>query len=186
MNQQQYTHRLLGAIVLLSLAIIFIPMVLNLDRRDILPTGDDNIPEMPEKVSTLVYKLDRDGVFKSADQPPSLNSSNNDQDANSVNPVTQTAIASAPAAPEVDVAADGATMVWMVQIGTFSRERNATALMNKLRKKDYATFLDSYESEGETLWRLKVGPEMSVKRAETLKHELEKETGLKGLLVRHH
>ncbi|MDH5377957.1 MAG: SPOR domain-containing protein, partial [Gammaproteobacteria bacterium] len=80
---------------------------------------------------------------------------------------------------------DGATLVWMVHLGEFPKEAAATEMRDKLRRMNFPTFHESYEKDGKKLWRLRVGPEMSVKRAEALKVRVEKASGLTGKLIRH-
>ena len=183
MDRISITQRVLGGLVLLSLVAIFVPWLFDLSQINPAEKSQlGDIPGMPDNVKQIIYRLDKPGVrFEEEDTHPSpvtvkgmVSSSDAEGEAGS---------AKSSVAPTV---IDGATTVWMIQIGTFGKEANALKLRNKLRKEQYPTYLDSYKnSQGDMLWRLKVGPEMSVKRAEELRAKLERDTGLKGLLVQH-
>lgn len=183
MDRISLTQRVLGGLVLLSLVAIFLPWLFDLSQ--INPNQDSrlgDIPDMPENVKQIVYRLDKPGVkFESEDTHP---------DETSVKGLVSVEKSTEDLAQQIDKAPaptlDGATTVWMIQIGTFGKEANAKRLRDKLRKAQYPTYLDRHTTrKGDVLWRLKVGPEMSVKRAEELRARLERDTGLKGLLVQH-
>ena len=72
---------------------------------------------------------------------------------------------------------------YVVQLGSFSVEKNATSLRDKLRSKGYASFVESFERNGKTSYRVRVGPELTPELAEKLKEKLKAETKISGLVM---
>jgi DedD protein len=72
---------------------------------------------------------------------------------------------------------------WIVQLGSFSKEKNAIKLRDSLRKNGHASFVEAYERSGKTSYRVRVGPELTRELAEELKKQLKKETKLDGLVM---
>ncbi|WP_455202448.1 SPOR domain-containing protein [Kaarinaea lacus] len=72
---------------------------------------------------------------------------------------------------------------WVVQLGSFSVEKNALKLRDKLRKNGHASFVEAYERNGKTSYRVRVGPELTRELAGELKIKLKKETRIDGLVM---
>jgi DedD protein len=72
---------------------------------------------------------------------------------------------------------------WVVQLGSFSVEKNALKLRNKLRNNGHASFVEQYKHDGKTSYRVRVGPEQTRELAEQLKTRLKDETKLNGLVM---
>ena len=110
-------------------------------------------------------------------------------------PVTQSATTTQPAAkkpqptpaPEEKVATTPKkppiVSGWVVQLGSFSMEKNAIRLRDSLRKNGHASFVEAYERAGKTSYRVRVGPELTKELAEELKKQLKQETKLDGLVM---
>ncbi|MDH5545950.1 MAG: SPOR domain-containing protein [Gammaproteobacteria bacterium] len=199
MDNISFVQRILGAIILLSLAIIFVPMILEQENDINENIRGTNIPSMPDNVATVVFQLDNEGVFRSLKEqvkegkPVSIREAlenehrvlpaqdNNAQKTNATEEATNK-----PRIQESTVVTEGAAMTWMVQLGSFSSEKNALELRDRLRKADYPAYLRERKNEaGKTIWQVRVGPELSAKKAVELKQRLESTTGLESLVVRH-
>jgi len=161
MDRAALAQRVVGAVVLVSLAVIFLPMLLQSgdDKEEV---AGSHVPPVPERVSTLVFKRDERGVFQAAApiEPPAVVSSG---------------------APSASAPGDA----WMIQLGSFASEAAATALREKLRAKHYPTYVERAQEGTVESWKVKVGPELSQSNAQALKLKLEKEMGLKAVLVKH-
>jgi DedD protein len=72
---------------------------------------------------------------------------------------------------------------WSVQVGSFSEQKNALSLLNKLRNSGFAAFKASATSGGDRVFRVMVGPEFNRKRAERLLARLRKQENLQGIVV---
>jgi DedD protein len=71
---------------------------------------------------------------------------------------------------------------WYIQAGSFSRKENALTLFETLRKQQLPVVLETVQGTNGVLYRLKVGPELSRKRASDIKAKLEKQK-IKSMLI---
>ncbi len=94
-----------------------------------------------------------------------------------------------PAAPSssarTEPSSDSALMAWAVQVGSFSEHENATTLRDQLRAAGFAAFEERAISDGEEVYRVKVGPEFNRARAEDLQARLRVQQDLQGIVVSH-
>ncbi|MGZ8135901.1 MAG: SPOR domain-containing protein [Methylococcaceae bacterium] len=67
---------------------------------------------------------------------------------------------------------------WYIQAGSFSKKENALSLMETLKKQGLPVILETKDS----LYRLKVGPELDKKRAIAMKAKLDKQN-IKNILI---
>lgn len=74
---------------------------------------------------------------------------------------------------------------YVVQLGSFSIERNATQLRDKLRKAGHASFVEKYTRNSKTSYRVRVGPELTRELAEQLKATLKEQTKINGFIVKY-
>ena len=91
-------------------------------------------------------------------------------------PAPEEKVATAPKKPPI-------VSGWVVQLGSFSKEKNALRLRDSLRKNGHASFVEAYERAGKTSYRVRVGPELTKELAEELKKQLKQETKLDGLVI---
>jgi len=71
---------------------------------------------------------------------------------------------------------------WIVQVGSFGKPENATALVTKLKQAGFTTFTRSgSNSQGQTMTSVVVGPELKKERLENRLADLEQITGVSGL-----
>jgi DedD protein len=76
---------------------------------------------------------------------------------------------------------------WVVQTGSFTGESNARMLADKLRKANFAAFVEVVPGEsGGSVYRVRVGPELNRSRAEQIRTQIENAVGVKGIIVPHH
>ncbi len=195
MDSLSFTQRMLGAIVLLSLAIIFIPMLLEKESEISGGITGTNIPAMPENVSTLVFQMDGDGLFKALNKQKdqgretsileALKDTNTEIPLFSEESIPDTVEPHANA--EVILQADKKeALAWMVQIASFRSEKNANRLRDRLRTLNYPTVVKKRSGSKGDIWAVRVGPELTLDKAKQLKKGLKSETDLEGLILRHH
>lgn len=193
-------QRLVGAIVLVSLGVIFIPMLLTERGEDDPLFLSSNIPPKPERVapptsSKLIEteikvpelkrvvidvptqeapsEIDEKIVVAKADEPKLVEPEK---------PVVKTEVP-----VEKGTTKDDAKYAkrWVVQVGSFGKESNALSLRDRLRKQGFTTFVEAVEGKKGTIYRVRLGPELTVVKAEKLRDKLLKETKLKGLVVQY-
>ncbi len=150
-------RRLVGATVLVSLIVIFVPMLL--EGEPVVEVGifKSNVPtQTDDDFSSRVLPLASTVVT-----PAPL-----------IDDRTEEAEASAkpkkPSKPRVGLSA------WVIQVGSFSNRDNAEGLVEKLQAKKFPAFLEQTEVEGKTLFRVRVGPEIDEKLAQKLLKNLNK------------
>jgi cell division septation protein DedD len=72
---------------------------------------------------------------------------------------------------------------WIVQLGIYANEANATSLQAKLKQAGVATTLLRPQEPGKP-FRLQTAPVASKEKAETLRKRLEKDLDVKGIVKR--
>ena len=201
-------HRIVGAVVLVALAVIFIPLLLS-DRPPEPEAVDPTGMAKPE-TKTVVIPVTPPGT-KPAAAPAAPSVSDAGKSAASktvVVPVAPSAevpaapavapipeSASLPNKPEAESkpaksakasapakAAPAASGGWTVQVGAFSQLDNAKRLQEKLKKKGYSATLDPpAPAKGKTV-RVEVGPYKDAAAAQTAQARIENDLGIKGVV----
>lgn len=176
-------RRLVGATVLVSLVVIFVPMLL--DDDPVIETGiyKTNIPPMPERdfssrvipsddETLAIPPVDRRPVIVPLKKPTeSVVSSSSTPD--SAPESTQSSPAEEAKAPAVEPRV-GLT-AWAIQVGSFSNRENAEKLVAQIREMKYAAFMEQADVDGKTVFRVKVGPEIDRKLADKMLDKLNKD-----------
>ena len=179
-------QRLVGAAVLVSLVVIFVPMILSgpVDTGSVdlpmtippQPFSDNPRPDT-RRLEENVSQLKPMDIPKPVVAPqPAVETA--------VKPAIQTPQEPAdntPAKPVVKPELDS----WDVQVGSFSQSENAIGLRDKLRKKGYKAFVESTKVNGKTTWRVRVGPEIKRETAQELAGKLKTEEKLPAGVYRH-
>ncbi|WP_431065002.1 SPOR domain-containing protein [Methylotuvimicrobium sp.] len=80
-------------------------------------------------------------------------------------------------------AANTGMVKWYIQLGSFSKQENADSLRDKLRAKGFPAAVTEVDTAQGKAYRLRVGPELDKKRAETQLMQLDSQHSLKGFLV---
>jgi len=181
----QAKQRVVGAIVLVSLAVIFLPILLpgkggittRLKDSEIPPPPDYRFepmapaPEVPAIDSGAVLPLE-------LPEPPDVKSSQAPAAAVS-KPSVQT---TKPSKSQAIVASDNQVNGWIVQVGSFNSQDNANALRDKLRGQGFTSFVEKVSSDGSQVYRVRVGPELTREAADRLQQKLMKDARLNGLV----
>lgn len=189
--------------MLVALAVIFIPMLLpgegnlggGIHGSNIPPEPDFRFPPVPKTptappvAAAPAVPLGDDQSSKTAESvatekvvtEPSTKAEPKPKPKPKVKPVAKPA--SVPLAKKVPrKVTTGQVSAWVVQVGSFAARNNARALRDKLRKKGYASFVESIHGEAGRVYRVRVGPELTKSAADKLRQQLAKEAGLKGLV----
>jgi len=151
-------QRLVGAIVLIALAVIFLPMLLDGSGT---PERLDVEVEIPERGEAPQSQFDEPDVAAE------LSGGGSGEGAGDG------------AAEPIEPAVTG----WVVQVGSFTREANAMVLRDRLREQDYAAFVEEGEADGKPVWRVRVGPRPEETEAREMARELEAERGKPALVM---
>ncbi|MDX1507111.1 MAG: SPOR domain-containing protein [Woeseiaceae bacterium] len=187
-------ERIIGAIVLVAIAVLVVPVFLDGPpaqgeiRSDIVPLpGQDNGTE----VRTQVLSRDRDTPVP--DEPL------RERQTPAPKPVAQAvvqqpeaeAVAPAQSEPEPEarsaspVAAAGSTTgMWAVQVGSFKNQDGAEKVAADLRKQGFAAFISQLPTSSGAMHRVRVGPQKDREAAEAMAQRLSS-AGHTGQVVPH-
>lgn len=198
--EQGLKERLVGAAVLVILAVIFIPMLLDERQEEDIVITETNIPPKPESIPVAPEETDFSSriVPLQAEQPASGNiekpETDQPQPANEITDTTTskppemtTRPESPPATAPVMESEEPATGVglsaWVVQLGSFSSKENADSLNTKLRKAGFRSFVEPLKQQDTTVYRVRVGPEIKRAEADALNDQLKISMQLDGIVV---
>lgn len=168
-------QRMLGAAVLIVLAIIFVPMLLDGSPSTRSETVDLSIPDAPDRdFETRVVPLDRDSPATSATAQPDPNrvatvdaQAPARVDALADDPATAPARATpepAPAATPAPVpVATPAPMPaargrYVLSFGSYGQRANAVKLVQELKRAKIAAYSDEVSANGRAMTRVRSGP----------------------------
>lgn len=161
-------RRLVGAIALVLVVVVFLPMVLDNEPRPLSEDIEITVPPLPEEET-------------SASSAPTAMQSAPEQPARTEAPTTiaptapRTAPASSRAAPEPapkPVPRESAQENYVVQLGAFSNAANARQLVSKIRESRFKAYTEVVKTDGGERTRVRVGPYPSRDAAEKARDRL--------------
>jgi DedD protein len=200
--EQQLKQRLVGAVVLVSLAVIFIPIILEGPGEE-WTARSNNIPQPPPVDFRNAAELPLPAAGEPAYEEAVNEQAALPEPVPSVPDAPEPApppVAAAEAAPEEPPARpsppasraaekSGTTASatpasgWYAQVGSFSQHANADGLRDRLVKAGYAAQLQQTDTGKGSSYRVLVGPEKSRAGAEQLLRKLVSDQQLKGLVI---
>ena len=174
-------QRLIGAVILVSLAVIILPQLLSgteESREGIIP----QIPEPPQIASPPVTLLEIDtrireeAAASEAKLPQEHFDDPQYDDRHSDNQHY-----------EADFTLDKNTLPqsWTLQVGSFEHQDNAKKLLAQLREEDYRAYIYHYKTATSKTWRVFVGPSVSRQSLEKQAASLEADLQVKGRIIRY-
>ncbi|MFO7594464.1 MAG: SPOR domain-containing protein [Pseudomonadota bacterium] len=193
-------QRLVGAVILVSLAVIFIPMLLDGEQEGGIPMFGSNVPDNPDyRFEPLEIPLEPvkpipEEKPRLIDKPePSESQSATEEEAakepepTPARPVEDETPQETPAPAVVEAApqTDEAPVGWVVQVGSFSKSQNALSLRDKLREQGFSAFVEKLKVDQKITYRVRIGPELKRSDAEALLDRLQSEMQMKGIVMGH-
>ena len=173
-------ERITGTTVLVLLAVILVPLVLDDSRVVENRITTTNIPEKPDEEFTtrLVPIPEPEDIVpveeETGDSPARAGADNADP------AEAGTAVEPEPVADAAGADAGTAGLTgWVVQVGSFSR-KNADSLNDRLRAEGYPSYVVDEPvtaKDGSLLYRVRIGPEVLRSEALKLKAEIKKGNG---------
>lgn len=193
-------QRMVGALVLVALAVIFLPMLLS--RQDEMRRVVVDAPEMPQApaVPEMIVEpadvaepqaLPEEPVAPESETPQMVEvpvqPTSAQKPAAPVEPAKSAAVpapASAPVAaaskPESRLDANTLPISWSVQLASLSSRPGAENLQKTLRSQGYNAYIRSFDGMN----RVFVGPLIERAEAERLRDQLNRQHKLNGFVVR--
>lgn len=182
--EQRIKQRLIGAAVLVSLAVIFIPIILEGPEDEFGPWGT-KMPKRPaQDVMTDLRPLALPKRGASEPVKSIVLDDNNSKSKPDTRDIKSTAGKSPPAGKPKS-ALDKGLQSWVVQVASFNHEKNAMALRKRLRDKGYTTFVEKLKTKQGNVYRVRVGPELKRSDVEILRDRIATEVKLEGVVTRH-
>lgn len=183
-----FQNRLVGTIILVALAVIFLPDLLDgekVSHKDTfmqLPARPDHQPvaqtdafpedEVKERVSRTVEIVDEVAV----DDPVPADEQ--------VAAVPSGEITETPdEAADYQVADKTVSAGWVVQLGSFRHQKNVRELMDKLEAAGYRTFSRNINTSAGQLTKVFVGPDLQKDKLEKALPHLQELTKLQGKIT---
>lgn len=194
-------QRIIGAVVLIALAVIIIPSVLDLRQDyDHVIRGTNIVPK-PDNFRVEVFEfgpqMDIKVPVKAVNALLSVVDDSSGQQRNGVDSVVTAGPEQAQHRidelrrrlgdnPEGQMASGQVKAeAWVVQLASLSRKENALNLRQQVRQKGLHAFIVSSQVKGKTMYRVLVGPELLRSNAERQRQRLYKEMKLDGMVVKH-
>lgn len=211
----QLKQRLIGAAVLVSLAVLVVPVLLDggyrepsRPRRDMAPMPPDQfeqvVPALPDEVQQEIDAGITAGTDELAATAAQAAARPGDAPALPAAIVSEPAVDAPPAAPPPPVVAKPPAAVpapsapvpapaplsasaeqWTVQLGSFASRDNAEGLLRRIAADGVKGFILPLEEGGKTSFRVRAGPVAGRAAAERLRKQLEDSQSIRGMLVRH-
>jgi len=193
--EQKLKQRLVGAIVLVSLAVIFIPIILEGPDDEWSPRSH-SMPEPPQ----MDYGVDMELALPSVETQEIAETESVDAPEPvpvpvAVPPVEPTPEPEQPAKPVVQPPPPPAAAAkktdslpvpppgWYIQVGSFSQQMNAEGLRDRLQAAGHSTRLQAINIGKAQVYRVLVGPTTSRASAEQQNAKLEKQQQIKGIVI---
>lgn len=181
---QQLKQRIVGAIVLVSLGVIFIPALLDGAGYKSRHERSIEIPEEPrfapltqlevEKIKTPI-ELRKELATKPVKQQPKPASAKPKTESKKADPVKKI-VKKKPLEP---------VQAWALQVGTFGEKANALVLQDKLRADKHPAYVSKITVDGKQKFKVRIGPVVDKARVEKLKKAIKEAHKLDGYVVRH-
>ncbi|MCY7295246.1 SPOR domain-containing protein [Alteromonas sp. a30] len=178
-----FQNRLVGTIILVALAVIFLPEVLDGEKqrsqdhfenfpkppamRTLSPAESFPIQEVEEAVARKVEIVDEKPVDEFGVIPKDDGSDEME------------VLADASEVGSEDVSDAG----WIIQLGSFRHQKNVRELQNKLEQAGYRTFTRPIQTSSGLLTKVFVGPDLEKDNLQKALPHLRELTGLKGKLT---
>lgn len=198
MERAHLKQRLVGAAVLVALAVIVVPVVLNFGHEREWWGQRSSVPEPPPPgFVTRVLPLEQWGRQAESDlangaavldrpaQPPVPKDT---PPAPAPSPKTSAPKTAAPPPPAPSAptpAAPAAAGEWAIQLASFSSKKNADDLTAFLVQKGFRAFVEQGGQGGDKVYRVRIGPEKERERADALRERVERETQLRAIVLRY-
>lgn len=193
-------HRIVGAIILIAAAVIFVPLLLDERAPPAEPKAVSEIAPRPTpsegETRVVVSSVPTETAGKTtvapsapaADAPPAAASpaAESAPGKTKIPPATvekTKASSASPAKAASGKPADKPAKGWVVQVGTFANPDNAERLRERLKRHGHAAAAENVTLEGSKAVRLRVGPFHDRPAAVKAQAQIRKEIGINGVVL---
>lgn len=183
--ERQLKRRLVGTAVIVTLVVVFLPLIIEDPHRPEPDAIDQPLPPRPEAFESRIEPLeplpplpepvDVGEPLATGNGPPQGLEDAAEQTGDS---------RQAPERPSTEPGGPP-LRTWLIQVGSFNQESNALGLRDRLRDKGYPAFVEETARGARTIYRVRVGPEASRTRAESVRGEIERAVNIEGMVIAH-
>lgn len=166
-------QRIIGALVLVALVAIFLPVVLNFSEQRPIDT-QTRIPARPDIQPVDIAEPVRPENIEPAPAPDDMFQFGVD-DPEQGEPLTD---------EKSGLNAEGIPRAWLVQVGGFSELNKANAIIKSLKDDGYKAFMRAGPSSAGQIYRVFVGPKIEKQRALKEKAAIDKKYHVDSIIVR--
>ncbi|WP_114418635.1 SPOR domain-containing protein [Marinospirillum perlucidum] len=170
-------ERLVGAVALIALAVIFLPFVLEEERAP-LPLSDKIItPPTPDPLEVEVDRPEAPQLSATHEETQTAETSSPEQGASSNTSESSTSV-DEDSRSALMLAEEGGVEAWSIQVASFSDDANAKRMVTRLREQQYRPYWRKING----LAVVFVGPFITQQQARTTQDKLLQALGVKTLL----
>ncbi len=193
-------QRIVGGVVLVALAVIVIPFVLDFGHEREWWGHRDNLSAPPEP-GFVTQVLPLENWARQADAELAAGMATLDKPLAPPAPAPAAIAPFSPAvalkppmvspsppvipAPPVPAVPAAGSAAWVVQLGSFSSKKNADDLAQFLVKRAFRAFVERNPPGGDAVYRVRIGPEKERARADALRERVERETQLRAIVLQY-
>lgn len=181
-------QRLVGAVVLVALAVIFVPSLLREQQAEPVDTRTQ-IPERPE-IEPLTFEVPQQPENIEPAPAPETMFVPDDQnqpvrDDLELGPEVQEQ-AEQPRASEEnpEPEEEQGVQAWVVQVASFSKLETANKLRNRLQEQSYKAYVRSVEIGSGMVSRVYIGPKLDRAEAESIKSAVDQSLRVDALVLK--
>lgn len=167
-------QRMIGAVILIALAIIVLPILLDGDEQERLQLTRHMPPppEVPiEHFDPGELRAEMEQIEAASSEAILARGAQSNEEANGKTPG--------------GLDSDGLPIAWSLQVGSFKSEENAVKLRDELRDRGYQSYRLQVDTDEGPVSRVLVGPMLQRARLEEIQKKVERDMGLAGKIVRY-
>ncbi len=194
---QNLKNRLVGIVVIFSLAVIFLPMILDgsgvqqRQKEIVIPPKPDILPKVDlqqkvaeaERKAAAIPELTLPVVDENS--PPEPEPAEIAQAAEEPAETKPAVAAAAQPKAESEAPKPGGT-TWVLQVGSFQDRSKALAERDRVRKSDIAAvFVEQFELNGKTTYRVRLGPFVNRDRARVAQNKIKAKYNIDGIILKY-
>ncbi|MFT5399114.1 MAG: DedD protein [Planctomycetota bacterium] len=190
---QNTKNRLVGIVVIFSLAVIFLPMILDgagvqKDKLEVVIPSQTIVGENPEfehKVIELRAQVEAIPLLKPKivdEHSPDVNL--RPTPVEKFNEVDSKNLNDGISADEKPVAAGGIS--WVLQVGSFLDRKKALIQRDQLRKSNIAAvFIEQFDANNKINYRVRLGPFVSRERTKVAQNKIKAKHNIDGIIMKY-
>ena len=177
-----FQNRLVGTIIVVAAAVIFLPHVLDGEKQ----THNETFKNIPERPQFHTLELEPDFPQQKLEQH--LPQQISQDDVVAVDATAPESSSSTNTVPEPEQAVETSNEAmegpaYVIQLGSFQHKKNVDRLIKKLQKAGFTVFSQQITSRQRQMTKVFVGPDVSREKLEKALPEINRLTKLKGKIT---